>query len=127
MASTTAANWLRAMSGAIIGAGLGYLAFNFMANNGLYAMVLPGALVGLVAGRVSGAYSNAIGAACAVIGTLTSVLIEWNFAPFVADDSLSYFISRVHRISPVHLIMIAIGVAFAFWFGRGRERFNTQD
>lgn len=126
MRSPTAQNWLRAMGGAVAGAVLGYMVFRFMARNGLYAMVLPGSLVGMVAGRTSGTESKAIGIACAVIAAILSVFVEWRFLPFVKDDSFSYLATHLHDLPPAHLLMMVIGVAFAFWFGRGRARFTSS-
>lgn len=117
--------WLRGIGGALLGAGLGFAGFELLARGGLYAMVLPGALAGMCAGRFSGAVSNAIGAATAAIAAVAIVLTEWNFAPFSSDNSFGYFIQHIHEVIPTHLLIMAIGVGFAFWFGRGRERFVT--
>ncbi len=121
MKSSTPVHWLRAIGGSLVGAGIGYAGFHFLAQNGLYAMMLPGAMIGMVAGRLSGIRSTAIGIACAVIALVASVTIEWDFAPFIKDDSLGYFVSHLHEVIPAHLIMMALGIAAAFWFGRGRD------
>lgn len=126
MQPVTAIHWLRAIGGALIGAALGFVCFYFMEKNGLYAMALPGALIGMFAGRLSGVRSNAIGVLCALIGATASIFIEWKFFPFIADDSLPYFVAHLHEVKSTSLILMAIGTAFAFWFGRGRERFTPR-
>jgi hypothetical protein len=118
-----AQHYVRGITGALIGAGLGYVGFRFLAQNGLYAIVLPGACVGMCGGYLSRVRSGVIGGIAALVALVSLVLIEWQFAPFVADNSLAYFVTHLHKVLPAHLIMISIGTAFAFWFGRGRERF----
>jgi len=113
-------NWLLGIVGGIVGGALGYFAFLLMARQGLYAIVLPGALLGLGCGRLSGIQSNALGVVCGIVALLLGFFTEWRFAPFVDDGSFAYFIMHVHNLRSVTLIMIAIGGLFGFWFGKGR-------
>ncbi len=83
-------------------------------------MVLPGALLGLGCGFLSGTQSNVIGIACGLLAVLLGVFIEWRFAPFVDDASFGYFMTHVHQLKSMTLIMIAAGGLFGFWFGKGR-------
>jgi hypothetical protein len=114
-------NWLLALIGGIIGGVLGYYLFFIMTRQGLYPMVVPGALVGLGCGALSGTKSNAIGAVCALSAVMLGLFIEWQFAPFMNDRSFGYFLTHIHKLKSMTLIMIAIGGVFGFWFGRGRE------
>ena len=114
-------NWVLGVAGAIAGGLLGYFAFFLLARQGLYAMVLPGALLGLGCGSLSGIKSNVLGIVSGLLAVLLAVFTEWRFAPFVDDGSFGYFISHVHNLKSMTLIMIAVGGLFSFWFGRGRE------
>ena len=52
---------------------------------------------------------------------IASLYTEWATFPFIADDGLGYFALHLHELRPITMIMIAIGVACAFWLGRGQE------
>jgi hypothetical protein len=121
MSSRGLINYLLGLIGGAIGGALGYYAFFFMVRQGLYPMVLPGALVGPGCGALLGTKSNAMGIACGVCALLLGFFIEWQFAPFVTDRSLSYFITHIHQLRSMTLILIVIGALLGFAFGRGRE------
>jgi hypothetical protein len=105
---------LVAIAGAVAGGLVGCFAFFWAARQGLYSLVLPGALVGLGAG-VSRNSSVGVSVFCGLFGLAIGFFSEWRFAPFVADEGLGYFLSHVHELRPVTLIMIAVGAAIAFW------------
>ena len=113
---------LRGLAGAAAGAILGYVAFYFLLKQSLYAMVLPGALVGFCAGAAMQREFKPIGYFCALVALVLGVGLEWRFFPFVADKSLGYFLAHLHQVLPMHLAMIALGAFIAFWFGTGRRR-----
>jgi len=119
--SRPAAGIVLGLAGALVGGAIGHFLFLAMASQGFYAMVLPGALVGLGCGLLSGRRSVPLGVACAVIGLVVSVLTAWRFRPFVPDRSLSFFLKHLHELGGRSLIMILAGAAFAFWFGLGRR------
>ena len=85
-------------------------------------MVLPGALVGLGCGLLSGGRSTALGIVCGVLALWLGLFVEWRFAPFKADDGFAYFITHVHKLTMMTLIMIAVGGLLGYWLGQGRER-----
>lgn len=116
------ANWPLGLLGAVAGGAVGYFAFFLLARQGLYAMVLPGALLGLGCGALSGGKSNVLGVVCGLLGVLLGVFTEWRFAPFAADESFSFFVTHLKDVRTMALVMIALGGLFAFWFGKGRER-----
>jgi hypothetical protein len=113
-------NYLLAAVGGIAGGALGYFAFFLVARQGLYALVLPGALLGLGCGYLSGLKSNLLGVICAFAALLLGLFTEWQFAPFVADDSLAFFSTHLHHLKTMTLVLIAIGAFFGYWFGKGR-------
>jgi hypothetical protein len=106
--------------GAAIGGGLGYLAFKWLASYNLYGLVLPGALLGLGAGLLSGRPSTIRGIICGVLAVLLGLLSEALVFPFVADNSLPYFASHLHQLKPPTWLMIAVGAIIAYWWGRER-------
>ena len=118
--SRPAAGIVLGVVGALVGGAVGHFLFLAMATRGYYAMVLPGSLVGLGCGLLSGRRSVPLGIACGALGLVVSIFTEWRHAPFVRDTSLSFFLKHLHKLSGVSLIMILVGAAFAFWFGLGR-------
>ncbi len=108
--------------GSIVGASLGYYLLHFLAQQGFYAIVLPGALTGLGCGSLSRHRSMLLGIVCAVVGAMAGILGEWNIAPFIKDDSLGYFLTHLHQVRPLSQFLILVGSLMAFWFGMGRDR-----
>ena len=115
-------NWALGLIGAAGGAVLGYVVFFLLAGQGFYAMVLPVAAPGLGGGILLRGKSVAFGIGCAILGVALGVFIEWRFSPFVADPGFIYFITHLHNLSAVTLMMIGIGGLCGFWFGMGRDR-----
>ena len=114
------ANWPRGLTGALIGGAVGWLAFHLLLGSGLYGLALPGAAVGFGCGRLSGGHSKPLGILCCVIALLLGLLLEWQYFPFIADDSLSYFLAHIHELKPWTLLMIALGTVCGYWLGTGR-------
>ena len=92
---------------------MGYWGFMWMARQGFYGLVLPGALVGIGAG-IFKSRSMAVCIFCGVLALCFGFFTEWRFAPFAADPSLGYFIMHLHQLRPVTMIMIAAGVLIGF-------------
>jgi hypothetical protein len=109
---------LALMSGAAGGI-VGYVGFRWMAQHGFYALILPGGLVGLGASLFQ-SKSTSMCVACGVLALAIGIFAEWQFAPFMRDGSLGYFVTHLHQLSPVTLVMIAAGTILGFWgpFGR---------
>ena len=110
------------ITGSVIGGVVGHFLFFWVARQGLYAIVLPGALLGLGCGALSNRRSLALAIMCAVLGLLLGLFTEWRFAPFAKDASLPFFLAHVHQLNPMSQILIVLGAAFAFWFGLGYDR-----
>ena len=107
--------------GGLLGGCLGFFGFSLIAREGFYAIALPGALVGLGCGCLSGRKSLFLSILCAVLGLLVGIVVEWRFAPFAKDEGFSFFLLHLHKLSRVTQILISLGALLAFWFGRGRE------
>lgn len=100
--------------GAAVGGCVGYFAFFWMAKQGFYALALPGGLLGLVAGLCARERSPILAIVCGVAGLVLGLFTEWQFAPFVADPSFSYFLTHVHTLQTVTLLMLALGVFLSY-------------
>ena len=121
-ASARETSWTLGLLGAAVGGALGYLAFFWIAGQGFYGLVLPGAALGFGCELLSGGKSYGLGIVCGLLALVLGLLTEWRFAPFVADGSLSYFLTHLGDLKAFTLMSLAAGGLFAFWFGRGRAR-----
>jgi hypothetical protein len=111
---------LRGVAGAIVGGAVGIFVFQLLARQGLYGIMIPGAILGLGAGLVARGRSIPLGVACALAALALAIFAEWTMFPFAKDKSLGFFIAHVHELPAMKLVMIGIGALFAFWFGVGR-------
>jgi hypothetical protein len=111
---------VRGLGGAILGGLLGYLAFRWLYSQGFYGLMLPGVLLGLGAGLAARGTSQALGIVCGVAALALGTYAEWSVAPFRQDSSLWFFITHMHHLSGVKLLMLVLGAACGYWFGRGR-------
>jgi len=112
---------LLGLVGGIVGAVLGYFLVFVIARQGFYAIALPGALLGLGCGALSGRKSAALGIICGVFGLAVGIYTQWRFAPFIKDESLSFYLAHLLDVNRVTQILILLGAILAFWFGMGRE------
>lgn len=104
--------------GAAVGAVLGFFAFVWFIRHGFYALVLPGAAMGLFCGLLGGRGSLLRGIVCGIGALLFGLWCEWKEFPFQADDSLTYFLQHLHELNAVTILMICLGAILAFWGGR---------
>jgi hypothetical protein len=102
------------LTGALVGAAVGYFTFFWAAQQGFYAIVLPPALLGLGAGLGARRRSSVLAGLAAFAGLLLGLFIEWKFAPFVVDGSLAYFVTHLHALRPLTLLMIALGTILSY-------------
>lgn len=115
-------NWPLGLVGAVLGGVAGYFLFFWVLRQGFYALLLPGATVGLGCGVLSRGRSNTLGIVCGLLAVLVGLLADWGFEPFKTDDSLAYFLTHLHQLEPITMIMIVAGAALAYWIGVGRTR-----
>jgi hypothetical protein len=117
---------LLVLLGAAAGGLVGYLLFWAMAHRGLYGLALPGGLLGLGAG-IFKTRSTVVPIACGFLALALGLFTEWRFASFAADGSLGYFLSHLHQLGPMTLVMIAAGALIGFYvpFRRGQKVENA--
>jgi hypothetical protein len=109
------------LAGAIAGGIVGYYLFFAIARQGFYAVALPGVLIGLGCEALSGRRSVPLGVVCGLLGLAAGIYSEWQFAPFVKNASLSYFLAHLHELTGVTQFMILVGAGAACWLGCGHE------
>ena len=121
-------NDLLVLLGALIGGFLGYIVFFVFARRGLYGLALPGGLLGLGAG-IFKTRSRAVPIVCGLLALALGFFTEWRFARFAKDAGLGYFVSHIHQLRPLTLVMIAAGTLIAFWvpFRRRQAAQRTRD
>jgi hypothetical protein len=111
---------LRGLAGAIAGGVVGYFLFHWLAGQRIVALVIPGALVGLGCGYAIRGRNQVLGIICAVAALVVGVYSAWTVMAFVIDPSLSYFVTHLHELPPIMLLMLALGGVCGYWFGIGR-------
>jgi hypothetical protein len=108
---------LRGLIGATAGAFAGYHAFGWILKQGFYAMVVPGALIGLGFGYASGARSKGLGAICAGLAVAFTLFVEWKF---MRHGNIEAFLNNLQHLGGVTWLMILLGAWCAYSFGMGR-------
>jgi len=110
---------LRGIGGAIVGGILGYVLFRVLYRSGFYGIMLPGVLIGTGAGLAARSRSQALGIVCIVLAVAATLLTDWHVR-FSQHNTFPFFLSKLHTLGTVPLVMMALGVAGAWWFGQGR-------
>lgn len=105
---------LLVLAGATLGGVIGYFAFFWLVRQGFYGLILPGALVGLGAGIFPNR-SVALSFICGGLALALGLFAEWRFAPFLKDVGLGFFLTHIHQLRPITLIMIGAGAFIGFW------------
>jgi len=106
------------LAGAAIGSVAGVVIVSWIAKSGFYGMMIPGALLGLGCSMLAQHRSLARGIVCGVAAVILGLFAEWYCFPFVADDSLRYFVAHVGDLKGLTMLMIGVGGLLGFWMGR---------
>jgi hypothetical protein len=114
----TAIGVLLSLAGAAGGAVIGVAICRWLYHQGLYAMILPGACLGLGAHLTSLDRSTIRGVVLGLAALVGGFVAEWWIRPFLADESFAYFLRHLSDLLPWTYLMIGLGAAFAFWWGR---------
>jgi len=113
-----ALSWFLGLIGAVLGGVVGYFAFVWILKQGFYAGVLPGAMIGIGCGMLARHPSLLRGVLCGLAGLAFGFWCEWKTAPFKKDESLDFFLRHIPDLSPVAIIMIALGGLVSYWSGK---------
>lgn len=113
---------LVAVLGAVVGGVLGYYATCWLMHQGLYALALPGGLLGLGAGLLVKDRSVVRAVVCGAAAVGLGLFTDWHLEPFIADDSLGYYLRHVYQLHPITWVMVALGGACGAWLSVGREQ-----
>lgn len=67
--------------------------------------------------------SKIIPTVCGLSALALGLFAEWRYEPFIANAGLGYFVSHVHQLQPITLLMVVAGALIGFWvpFRRGQE------
>jgi len=111
-----------AIAGAVLGGAVGYSAFKLLLNSfGLYAMVLPGAMVGVGRATGSTAKSIPVGVVCFVGAVLISIITEWSVTVMPEDATFVDFLAALPDKPFRNQASLVAGPIMALWFGIGRN------
>jgi hypothetical protein len=116
--------WGLAIVAAAVGGVAGIYVFAWLLERGLYAMILPGAAVGLGGTLLMRKRSPTFGVVCGVMALLVGLFAHWKVRwPGDADDPGLFFVmTHPHQLPTLALLMILLGCACAFWFGFGQAK-----
>ena len=115
----TPAVLIKALSGSVAGVIIGAAGVTVLLKYGLYAIVLPGALVGLGTGLMSRRASWTFAIYSGVVGAVLCLLLHWKY--FRAGTSFFEFLRDLGDLPTDIRLRMAAGVFAAVWFGRGRH------
>ena len=101
--------------GALFGGILGFVTVGWLARQGLYSVLLPGAFMGIGALIGKGYRGAIIPFLLGPLGIVAVYLAEWHYFPFIKDDSLSYFSQNLSSLKPVTHMLAVFGGLIAFW------------
>ena len=110
------------LAGAVAGGAVGYAVCWWLGEHGFYSVAIPGVLLGLGAG-IAKNRSVVLAVICGLLAVGVGLVAEWLIFPF-KDESLGYFLRHIPNLSPVTLLMIAVGGLIGFWvpFSRIEKR-----
>ena len=106
------------LAGAVAGGVLGFYTFGWLSSHGFYGWAIPGAFLGLGCGLLAQHRSWPRGIVCAAAALVLSVFAEWYYHPFLEDGSFSFMVAHWKDLSPVALLLMAVGTIIAFWVGQ---------
>ena len=90
---------IRGVAGALAGAVLGIIIFTLLIKYvGVYAMAIPGAMVGLVCGYAARKRSLVLGIICAALAAATMIFAEWWNFPFQKRDGFLQNPQTLHSV-----------------------------
>jgi hypothetical protein len=112
---------LLGLAGAAVGGVIGHFAAIWIVQQGFYALVLPGTMLGWGGGVLVKDRSIVRAVLCGLAALALGLFTDWRVEPFIADASLGYYLAHLSQLRPITLLMIAAGGALGAWFALGKE------
>ena len=106
-----------ACAGAMVGAGVGGFLAGLASHAGFYAVIIVGITTGFGAVLIGRRHDLVIGIMAGVIALVGSLLTEWWLYPFIADDSLGYFVQHLGDLRGFSMLVHGVGAVCAFYIG----------
>jgi F0F1-type ATP synthase assembly protein I len=121
-----AMNFVLGISGAVVGGTFGHFAFIWIVGQGFYALIIPGAALGL--GFSAGFQRKTTAGAlfCGIAAVGLGLFSEWCFQPFAKDVGFGFFLAHIQHLEPITLIMIVLGGVCAYWTVGSQRRFADR-
>lgn len=117
----TAIGWILSLAGAAVGAVVGYFLFRWALGQGYYAMVLPGACLGLGAHLAAPTRSTPRGVVLGIAALLFGVFVDCRTNINPPFDDLRYYFTHLAEYNQLSLLMIVVGGIVGFWWGRDKS------
>ena len=112
--------WGLGIVGAILGCVAGWFIYGWLLGQGFYSLAIPGALIGFGFGYMSRRPMLAGGIFCAVVAAVFLLACECFQNSWAEDQRIGFFLAHLNDHDLPTKLMYMLGVACAFWFGRGR-------
>ena len=113
-----AISWLLGLLGAILGGLAGYFAFMYAKDQGFYAPVLAGGLVGVGCGLLSRHHSMLRGILCGIAGVLLGYYCDYRITILPRYETFADTWSLFPSMGPWTNIMVILGGLVSYWFGQ---------
>jgi hypothetical protein len=105
--------------GAVVGGGVGFIIFRWVAGQGFYAPFLLGGLSGLGCMALARHASTARGVVCGMMAVAFELVAEGFVFPFVRDARFAFFFTHLHWLPPIKIVLILFGGLLAGYLGSG--------
>ncbi len=124
-------NWPLGVVGAVAGGVAGYFVFLWAGQQGFYAIVVPGAAVGLGCAALAKGESRGLGILCALLAVAAGLFSEWKIS--LDDDgnpaSLGYFLAHLNELqaADAHPDRAGRGLRLLAWQGAAETTRPTRE
>ena len=111
--------------GGLAGGAIGFFACQWLVDQSLYSVVLPGVLVGLGFAFAARKKHIAFGIISAIMGLVAGLVTEWRV--YSNEPSFFKLVGELKDDSIVTWLMLGVGTVLAFSFGMGRDHLTINE